>query len=174
MIVLIVFLPLTEFLPNPSSISKNNTTFLLDWLHQQYPSIANHFHQHIQSMEHLPNDDGIRVTGVDISCTSNIVFPSSSDDYHPSSNSTDVSTLYNELTNDNKQALLTQALLTKNSALINHLLLLTSKNTSITLANLSEKLLTHAENTKYQSYDMTYKQTNVICYITIGSRDYYQ
>ena len=143
----------TEFLPNLTSNTSpnnnNNTTFLLDWLHQQYPSIANHFHQHIQSIERLPYDDSIRVTG-----TNNPSTPISStpdfltENLHISSTSNDVSTLYNELSEDNKQALLTQALLTNNTALIHRLLMLTSKNTSVSLANLSEKLLTHEDKHK--------------------------
>lgn len=59
-----------DFLPNLSSNTpNNNTTLLLDWLHQQYQSIATHFHQHILSMERLTYDDGIRVTGTNISST---------------------------------------------------------------------------------------------------------
>jgi hypothetical protein len=90
-----------------------------------------------------PDDDGIWITGINTTTTpttSNINFTSS-----PMSSSNEISTLYNELSKDNKQALLTQALITNNNTKI---YLLSSKNSSASLATLSEKLLTHADKHK--------------------------
>lgn len=126
-------------------------------------------------MEHLTYDDGIQVTGTNISST-----PKSSnlelltDNLPISSTSTDISTLYRELSDDNKLALQLKPYL------------LTIRLSSIALLCLVQKMLQSPWpiflkfflptqiNTKYLNYDVMYKQTNDAYYITIGSQGYFQ